>query len=113
MPLNRIKALTLDVFGTVVDWRGSIVNEGAQINSDRGWNVDWAAFADAWRALYQPSMSEVRDGKRPWIRLDDLHRESLETLIPQYGLAVSTKRNVNNLTASGIDSSRGRMPLLD
>ncbi|MDH3376646.1 MAG: haloacid dehalogenase type II [Gammaproteobacteria bacterium] len=86
MPLNRIKALTFDVFGTVVDWRGSIVVEGAHMNRERGWNVDWAAFADAWRALYQPSMSEVRDGKRPWVRLDDLHRESLETLIPQYGL---------------------------
>lgn len=86
MPLNEIKALTFDVFGTVVDWRGTIVVEGTRMNRGHGWDIDWAAFADAWRALYQPSMSEVRDGKRPWVRLDDLHRESLDTLIPQFGL---------------------------
>ena len=86
MPLDGIKALTFDVFGTVVDWRGTIVSEGSQLNRERGWQVDWAAFANAWRALYQPSMSQVRDGKRPWTRLDNLHRESLDTLIPQFGL---------------------------
>ncbi len=86
MPLDEIKALTFDVFGTVVDWRGTIVSEGSRMNRERGWDVDWAAFADAWRALYQPSMSEVRDGERSWTRLDNLHRESLDTLIPQFGL---------------------------
>ena len=83
MPLDEIKALTFDVFGTVVDWRGTIVSEGSRMNRERGWDVDWAAFADAWRALYQPSMSEVRDGERSWVRLDDLHRDFVDHDVAQ------------------------------
>ena len=48
----QLKALTFDVFGTVVDWRGSIINEGQQLTDQTGVNVDWPRFADAWRAGY-------------------------------------------------------------
>ncbi len=82
----EIRALTFDVFGTVVDWRGSIIAEGSRLNREKGLNVDWGAFADAWRAYYQPSLSEVRDGLRPWANLDQLHRENLAKLVPTFGL---------------------------
>ncbi|TMH33014.1 MAG: haloacid dehalogenase type II, partial [Betaproteobacteria bacterium] len=49
---RSIKALVCDVFGTVVDWRASIIREGELLASAKGLNVDWAAFADAWRAGY-------------------------------------------------------------
>lgn len=84
--MNGIGALTFDVFGTVVDWRGSIVREGEALSRDWGVKVDWAAFADDWRALYQPAMERVRTGGRGWVKLDVLHRENLEVLLPQYGL---------------------------
>ncbi len=82
----QIKALTFDVFGTVVDWRSSIVHEGSQLNREKALNINWSEFADAWRGRYQPSLSGVRNGDRPWANLDQLHWESLETLAHQFGL---------------------------
>ena len=65
--LDQVKALTFDVFGTVVDWRGSITREGEALARTKNIHgVDWAKFAEAWRALYQPMMQEVRSGRRPW-----------------------------------------------
>jgi 2-haloacid dehalogenase len=81
-----VRALTFDVFGTVVDWRSSLVREGEALGRARGLAVDWARFADAWRGLYQPSMEDVRSGRRPWVNLDVLHRESLERLLGEFGL---------------------------
>ena len=95
--MKQIQALCFDVFGTVVDWRGSIIEEGTRINRQRGQNIDWADFADAWRALYQPSMEQVRTGKRPWTILDQLHRESLEKLAPEYGLTEWTDHELDQL----------------
>lgn len=83
---TSIKALTFDVFGTVVDWRGSLVREGETLGRARGLEVDWARFADAWRGRYQPSLEEVRSGRRPWAPLDDLHRESLRALLEEFGI---------------------------
>ena len=87
MPLPTPKALIFDVFGTCVDWRGSIVAEGRTLDARWGTAVDWPALADAWRARYQPALEEVRSGRRPWTILDVLHRESLDALAPAFGLA--------------------------
>ena len=78
------KALTFDVFGTVVDWRNSIIREGKALGERKSIEVDWVKFADAWRALYQPAMSKVRDGKMPWTKLDDLHRMNLDQLLLEF-----------------------------
>jgi 2-haloacid dehalogenase len=84
--LKSIKALTFDVFGTVVDWRGSIIREVAALAAMKKLPLDPARFADAWRAGYQPAMHRVRTGALPWTRIDDLHRMILDSLIPQFGL---------------------------
>jgi len=84
--ISQIKALVFDVFGTVVDWRTSIIQELEAFGAQKGISADWAAFTDDWRALYQPSMEEVRAGRRPWTILDVLHRESLEKLLTKYGI---------------------------
>lgn len=86
MDISSIRALAFDVFGTVVDWRGSLIREGEAINRAKGIAVDWAAFADDWRRLYQPQLERVRSGALPWTRLDELHRMGLEELVPRYGL---------------------------
>lgn len=86
MALDGVKALTFDVFGTVVDWRSSIIRECEAFGKPRGLAEDWAAFADRWRAMYQPAMEEVRSGKRGWAKLDDLHRESLGKLVIEFGI---------------------------
>ncbi len=95
--LSQIKALTFDVFGTVVDWRSSIIREGEALGRKLGIERDWAAFADAWRGLYQPSMSQVRNGERPWTKLDDLHRESLVTLLEDFEIPGLSKAAIDEL----------------
>ena len=84
---GQVQALLFDVFGTVVDWRGSIIAELSRFGHDKGMAADWAAFADDWRGMYQPAMEEVRSGRRPWTILDVLHRESLDALLAKYGIA--------------------------
>src|SRR5205085_2060365 len=86
MPPLTPKALIFDVFGTCVDWRGSIIAEGRAVDRRWGTAVDWPALADAWRGRYQPALEEVRSGRRPWTILDVLHRESLDALAPSFGL---------------------------
>jgi 2-haloacid dehalogenase len=83
----QIKALLFDVFGTLVDWRGSVAREAQAILSPRGAAVDWFAFADAWRARYQPAMDEVRSGRVAFTKLDVLHRRNLDAILPAFGLA--------------------------
>jgi len=89
-PVDRVraevKALAFDVFGTVVDWRTSITEEGRRLGRDKSIDADWVAFADAWRGRYQPSMARVREGELPWTNLDSLHRASLEELLEEFGI---------------------------
>ena len=84
--LKDVKALVCDVFGTVVDWRGSIIREGRRLGRERDLRVDWAAFADAWRAGYRPAMARVRSGELPWTTIDALHRMILDDLLRQFGI---------------------------
>ena len=82
-PFDDVQVLVFDVFGTVVDWRGSIAREVDAL----ALGVDGAAFADAWRAKYQPAMERVRSGARPWTKLDVLHRENLDATLGDFGVA--------------------------
>lgn len=84
-----IRALAFDVFGTVVDWRSSVIRELADFGRSNGVCADWARFADDWRAGYVPAMDRVRRGELPWTRLDDLHRGRLVELLDGAGITVS------------------------
>lgn len=86
MSTGDVQAVIFDVFGTCVDWRTSVAREVNALGKAKGVAIDGAAFADAWRAKYQPSMETVRSGKRAWTILDVLHRESLDALLPGFGL---------------------------
>jgi 2-haloacid dehalogenase len=83
-PAPPVKALTFDTFGTVVDYRGSIIEEGQALARAKQLNVDWEKFADAWRADYAPSMNRVRTGELPWTTLDRLNRIILDRLLVQF-----------------------------
>jgi 2-haloacid dehalogenase len=85
----EVRALAFDVFGTVVDWRSSVAAEVMGAAARHGLTVEpgtGEAFADAWRARYQPSMDRVRRGEIGWTALDDLHRTSLDELVEGFGL---------------------------
>jgi 2-haloacid dehalogenase len=81
-----VQALVFDVFGTVVDWRSGVARESAPFLARYAPRADPAAFADAWRRRYSPAMEEVLSGRRPFARLDVLHRENLEALLPEFGI---------------------------
>jgi 2-haloacid dehalogenase len=97
MSPGDIEALTFDVFGTVVDWRTSVARELEAALGARGPARDWGAVADRWRALYQPAMEAVRSGRRPWCRLDDLHRENLAVVLEEQGIAGLTEAELDHL----------------
>src|SRR5271167_917145 len=84
--MQQVKALLFDVFGTLVDWRTSIAREARTSLLPLGVNVDWEAFADAWRDQYQPAMDEVRSGRLPFSRLDALHRRNLDVILRDFGV---------------------------
>jgi 2-haloacid dehalogenase len=94
------KALLFDVFGTVVDWRGSIIRECRELAAARKLELDPVAFADAWRAGYRPAMDRVRRGELPWMNIDTLHRLILDEILSRFGihtLEESEKQGLNRV----------------
>jgi 2-haloacid dehalogenase len=93
-----IRACLFDVFGTVVDWRTSVSRDLAAFARQRSLPaIDWLEFAVEWRKLYQPSMEEVRAGRRAWTVLDVLHRESLVELLERYGVKGLSDADVDHM----------------
>jgi len=97
-PIRGVRALFFDVFGTLVDWRTSVAREAENILGTLGHQRDWIAFADAWRAEYQPGMEEVRSGREPFAKLDMLHRQGLVRLLPRFDLQSLSDDVLDDLT---------------
>jgi 2-haloacid dehalogenase len=95
---DQVKALFYDVFGTLTDMRTSIAREAEALLKPKGYALDWPAFADAWRGQYQPALEEVRSGRRPYCKLDILHRENLETVLQRFGVTGLSEAEKNTLT---------------
>lgn len=84
-----IEVVLCDVFGTVVDWRGSLIRQLETLSGRRGWEMNAPGFADEWRGQYGPSMDRVVAGQIPWANLDELHRGSLLALLDDHSIAAS------------------------
>ncbi len=100
MEFPEVKAMTFDIFGTVADWRGSIIREGQDVWAAKGVEVAWEQFADEWRAGYGPAMQRVRSGDLPWMNIDALHRLILDDLLARYqisSLAEDDKDQLNRV----------------
>ena len=95
--MHDVKAILFDTFGSVVDWRSSLINEFTPWGEARGLNVDWVAFADAWRGAYAPSMDRVRKGELPWTILDVLHRQSLDRLVGEFGITGLSEAELDHM----------------
>ena len=94
---SSVKAVVFDVFGTLVDWRTSLVAQLRGFGREKGVQADWTALVDAWRSRYQPSLDKVRGGLIPWSILDELHRASLISLLPDFGLSALTDQDIDFL----------------
>src|ERR1700723_836885 len=95
--MTGIKALTFDVFGTVVDWRSGVAREAEAALGPKGHALDWGAFADGWRARYVPAMAKVAGGERPFAILDVLHRENLVELLAEHDIGGLTEAEIDRL----------------
>ena len=88
MSLSHVTTLLFDTYGTVVDWRSSIAGEGRTLALQKALpDIDWEAFADAWRAGYHPAMDQIRKGQRPWTTNDSLHRQRLDEIVEEFGIS--------------------------
>src|ERR1700754_216240 len=97
--ISAVKALVFDVFGTVVDWRTSLINDFSKWSETRGIKADWTALVDGWRAVYAASMDEVRKNpQNGYVILDVLHRRSLEKLVAQFDIKGLTEGDLHQLT---------------
>ena len=96
--ISQLKALVFDVFGTVVDWRSSLITELSAFGQRRGIQADWPLLVDEWRAAYYPSMDRVRKGEQTWTTLDALHRQSLEGLVASLGIGGLRPEDLDELT---------------
>jgi len=86
MPSKQPVAIVFDTFGTVVDWRSSLIADLTAYGTNKGISADWPALVDAWRAAYHPSMNRVRKGEQLWTKLDNLHRASLDKLVVDFAI---------------------------
>jgi 2-haloacid dehalogenase len=97
--ISAVRALVFDVFGTVVDWRTSLIADFTKWSATRGISADWTALVDGWRAVYAASMNEVRKHpERGYVILDKLHRHSLEKLVAQFSISGLTDADMHYLT---------------
>jgi 2-haloacid dehalogenase len=103
---RAVRAVLFDVFGTVVDWRSGIASAVAAFAERHRLTLDPEAFADAWRAQYQPSMERVRSGERPYVSLDALHRENLDPVLREQGVDPA------DIPARSLDALAGAWHLL-
>ena len=98
MDTSNVRAVIFDVFGTVVDWRGSISKQCSAFGRAKGIEADWGAFADTWRSKYGPYMNKVRTGELPWTNLDGLHRMSLEEVLGEFGISGLGEEDLREIT---------------
>jgi 2-haloacid dehalogenase len=92
-----LKALTFDVYGTVVDWRGTIVREGPAVAAHAD-GVDWATVADAWRRLYRPTIDRVTSGELAWLPFDELQGMMLDQVLENFGIVSLTQTEKKKLS---------------
>lgn len=96
--VQDIKALVFDVFGTVVDWRSSLIADFTAWGNERGIAGNWTALVDAWRASYVPSMDKVRRGSADdFVVLEDLQRQSLIEIAASLGIIGLSESDIDHL----------------
>jgi 2-haloacid dehalogenase len=93
-----VQALAFDTYGTVVDWRDSVLAELAAFGVARGIDVDWTTFLAEWKAGYRPGMDRVNRGEWPWTTVETIYRRRLEELLPRHGIDALGEADLTRLT---------------
>ena len=99
---NEVRALVFDVFGTVVDWRSSVIKAGEKLSRETGQTVDWTSFAEEWRRKgYHEQIAKIRKGEAPYETTDVFMRHKLEEMVPKYGLKLTDDQKKSTSLAAG------------
>jgi 2-haloacid dehalogenase len=93
-----VQALTFDTYGTVVDWRDSVLAELGEFGAAHGLDVDWTRFLTEWKAGYRPGMDRVNSGEWPWTTVETIYRRRLEQLLPRHGIEGLGEPELTRLT---------------
>ena len=102
---DGLKAIAFDVQGTCADFYQPVLRAGAAINRSKGLAIDWARLSAEWRELYRATLDQIIEGKRPWMRVDHIYREALDTLLDRRGLGFSwQERDELNAVWSRLDA---------
>jgi 2-haloacid dehalogenase len=96
--LGAIRAIVFDTFGTIVDWRTSLIKSLEEFGRKTGLEAAWDRLVDRWRAAYQPNLDRVRTGELEWTILDELHYSALVQLLPEFGLTSLRESDLRFLT---------------
>lgn len=92
MRVQGVKTLLFDVFGTVVDYRSTIIKEGERWNKEAEQSIDWALLADTWRGKYRPTIDRILRGEIPWVNLDTMHRMALNSILDDWGIELAEEK---------------------
>ncbi|TCD66350.1 hypothetical protein EIP91_001454 [Steccherinum ochraceum] len=81
-----VEALLFDVFGTVVNWKSSVIKQLAQshgIPEDilAATPTDWDAFAVEWRTKYYQQTKKVSESGIGSTNIDVVHRQLLDEML--------------------------------
>ncbi len=98
-PESVVRAIVFDTFGTIVDWRGSLIHSLQGFGMERGLEAPWEKLVDRWRAAYKPNLDRVRRGELGWTILDELHYAALVELLPEFGIAALPEPDLRLLTS--------------
>src|ERR1700722_9982248 len=98
-PESAVRAIVFDTFGTIVDWRGSLVASLRSFGAERGLEAPWERVTDRWRAAYVPNMDRVRQGELAWTILAELHHAALVELLPEFGIVSLPEPDLKFLTS--------------
>ncbi|HYZ16000.1 MAG TPA: haloacid dehalogenase type II [Candidatus Acidoferrum sp.] len=94
--MNALEALLFDTFGTLVDWRTSLIDDLTAFGNERGLRVDWPSFVIAWRGEQKPAFERIARGEEPWANFDAINRASLERLAARFGFAAALDANARD-----------------
>lgn len=95
-----LRVVLFDLFGTVLDWRGSIIDELVNFGLKHRCNTNWGEFADQWRAGFRALQSRIANGKTPWMTMDEIHRSVLVQMLEELGVPRLSDEEVTDLNCA-------------
>ena len=96
--LDGVQALVFDTYGTVVDWRGGVLEVARGLRGVQALAVDWDAFLVDWNT--RPILDLINTGQMPWMTMEAVHRHALGLSLARFGMAGLTDGEIDQLVTA-------------